>query len=157
MLARVAEKANYIWQYREFVPGDKIHQTVPFLHNLPSSSAAGVRICGQILVCFLKILYLKVSTSIKISVKCIWIFFLQCEWRVWVFLTVKREDGIGVLARFILNSQKEKERMESVVNNMGVVAGLFEWITIQYWFVALPLKESGKDLTLVKNSIFPLH
>lgn len=43
-----------------------------------------------------------------------------------MFLTVKREDGIGVLARFILNSQKEKERMESVVNNMGVVAGLFE-------------------------------
>lgn len=36
------------------------------------------------------------------------------------------KDGIGVLSRFILNSQKEKERMESLVNKVGVVAGLFE-------------------------------
>lgn len=48
--------------------------------------------------------------------------------------------------------------MESLVNKVGVVDGLFEWIAIQHWFIALPLKELGKDLTLVKKkSIFPLH
>lgn len=66
------------------------------------------------------------------------------------------KDGIGVLSTFILNSQKEKERMESLVNKVDVVAGLFEWIAIQYWFVALPLNELGKDLTLVKNFYFSI-
>lgn len=64
------------------------------------------------------------------------------------------KDGIGVLSRFILNSQKEKERMESLVNKVGVVAGLFEWIAIQYWIVALPLKELGRCLNLVKKFFF---
>lgn len=66
------------------------------------------------------------------------------------------KDGIGVLSTFILNSQKEKERMESLVNKVDVVAGLFEWIAIQYWFVTLPLKELGKDLTLVKKFCFSI-
>lgn len=69
----------------------------------------------------------------------------------------RSKDGIGVLSRFILNSQKEKARMELLVNKVDIVAGLFEWIAIQYWFVALPLNELGKDLTLVKKDLFFHH
>lgn len=38
----------------------------------------------------------------------------------------RSKDGIGVLSRFILNSQKEKARMELLVNKVDIVAGLFE-------------------------------